>query len=65
MTATNVALTLNSAPGLNYTLEYKDALTDAEWTPIFPSVIGTGIPIVLQDTNGAVLPSRFYRVNCN
>ncbi len=65
VTATNVALTLNSAIGLNYTLEYKNSLTDAEWTPILPPVIGTGNPIVLQDTNGAVLPSRFYRVNCN
>ncbi|MDB6112297.1 MAG: Sedolisin [Pedosphaera sp.] len=65
VTATNVAISLLSVPGLNYTLEYKNSLTDAVWTPLFPAQAGTGLMLMLQDTNGAAVPYRFYRVNCN
>ena len=65
VTATNVAVTLNSAVGLTYTLEYKNTLQDSTWTPVLPSVPGTGNIIYLQDTNGSLLPSRFYRVQAN
>ena len=65
VTATNVLISLLSVPGLNYTLEYKNSLTDASWSPLFPAIPGNGLVITLQDTNGALIPSRFYRVNCN
>jgi uncharacterized repeat protein (TIGR01451 family) len=65
VTITNVAISLISVSGLNYTLEYKNLLSDTAWTAILPPVPGTGGVIVLQDTNGAGGPSRFYRVNCN
>jgi uncharacterized repeat protein (TIGR01451 family) len=65
VSATNVAVTLDSVPGLTYTLEYKNNLQDAVWTPITPSVPGTGGTISLQDTSGSLLPSRFYRVRSN
>jgi hypothetical protein len=52
-----------SVTGATYTLEYKNSLADTNWTPLLPSVTGTGGAISLQDTNGATFPSRFYRVN--
>ena len=58
----NVAITVNSLVGLSYTLQYKNSLQDSNWTDIFPSVPGTGAILPLQDTNGSLLPSRFYRV---
>jgi uncharacterized repeat protein (TIGR01451 family) len=62
VSATNVAVSLNSVAGLTYTLQYKNSLQDSAWTDIPPSVPGTGGVLLLQDTNGSVLPSRFYRV---
>jgi hypothetical protein len=51
--------------GVNYTLQYKNFLTDPSWTAIAPPVAGTGLTITLQDTNTPTLPSRFYRVSCS
>jgi len=60
---TGVGVSLGSVAGLSYRLEYKDSLSDPTWTPLPPTVLGTGGPLVLQDTN-AIAPSRFYRVLC-
>jgi hypothetical protein len=65
VSATNVSLSLSSVTGLNYTLQFKNTLTDAVWTPIPPVVTGNGGPISLNDTNNPLPPSRFYRVICN
>jgi hypothetical protein len=65
LTATSVNLSVLSLSGVNYTLEYKNGLKDPSWTPIPPSVPGNGLTIILVDTNGTTLPSRFYRVNLN
>jgi uncharacterized repeat protein (TIGR01451 family) len=62
VSATNVAISVNSVAGLTYTLQYKNFLEDNNWTDILPSLPGTGSVLLLQDTNGSVLPSRFYRV---
>jgi hypothetical protein len=59
-----VSISVPSVGGLNYTLEYKNALTDASWTPLPPTVTGTAGTIVLQDTN-APTTSRFYRVRAD
>jgi hypothetical protein len=64
VTGTNVSLSLNSLAGLNYQLQYKNALQDPAWTPLTPAVTGTGGVITLSDTNGPPWASRFYRVNC-
>ncbi|HEY5912090.1 MAG TPA: immunoglobulin domain-containing protein, partial [Verrucomicrobiae bacterium] len=63
VTATNVAVSLASVQGLNYTLEYKNSLTDAAWTPISGSAAGNGSSITLLDTNVVSGPTRFYRVS--
>jgi hypothetical protein len=57
-------VSLSSVTGLVYTLEYKNALDDPAWTPLTPSLIGTGGPLMLQDTN-SVVGTRFYRVRCD
>ncbi len=61
-TGTNLSITLSSVAGLSYTLEYKNALTEAVWTPILPPTLGTGGILALQDTNSSALPTRFYRI---
>ncbi len=58
-----MAISLTSVPGLTYTLEYKSSLDDPTWTPLLPSIDGTGSSLTLQDTN-ALTTSRFYRVLC-
>jgi hypothetical protein len=62
-TVSNVSLSLPSVVGRTYRLEYKNSLTDSNWTPLLPPLAGTGGVITLQDTNPPVLPTRFYRVN--
>jgi hypothetical protein len=51
---------VNSASGLRYTVEYKDALSSANWTELGVQT-GTGAAIEFEDT-GASGTSRFYRV---
>ena len=60
--ATNVFV--QSWQGLLYTLEYKDGLGDAGWSPLPPAVPGTGGPITLSDSGSSPAGSRFYRVRC-
>lgn len=59
---TNASLSVNSVAGLNYTLEYKNSLLDANWSVMGSPHPGTGGVLVLQDTNSVWVPSRFYRV---
>jgi hypothetical protein len=64
VSGTSVAVSLQSETGLNYTLQYKDALADPAWIPVLPSVAGTGGTIILTDP--APSPSgRLYRVSCD
>ena len=49
-----------SESGRNYTLEYKDHLEDASWTPL-PTTPGTGALLTLVDPV-ATVNARFYRV---
>jgi hypothetical protein len=65
VTSTNVSFSVTSVTGLNYTLQYKNALTDPIWTTIPPTVLGTGGTIILKDPNPPIQPARFYRVNAN
>ncbi len=56
-------LSFTSMTGLTYTLEYKTALTDTNWTPLPPPVTGTGNVLELHDVAPAAA-SRFYRILC-
>jgi uncharacterized repeat protein (TIGR01451 family) len=60
-----LSISVNSVSGLNYTLEYKNFLTDPAWT-ILPSstVTGTGGVITLLDTS-PLQTQRFYLVIAN
>jgi len=64
VTTSNVSLSLYGVPGLNYTLEYKNALSDPAWLPLLPPTRGIGGTITLLDTNPPSGPSRFYRLSC-
>ena len=57
-----IAISLQTLSNRTYTLEYKNSLTDSNWTPILPAMPGPGLPLSLQDTNPVTLPTRFYRV---
>jgi uncharacterized delta-60 repeat protein len=56
-----VTISCSSVLGLSYTLEYKDALDAPGWTPILPTVHGTGDTIFLTDSN-APAGMRFYHI---
>jgi hypothetical protein len=61
VSGSTVSISVYSVGGLNYTLEYKNSLTDVGWTSLPPAVASTGGTIMLPDTN-ATTTSRFYRV---
>ena len=54
------SLTVPTQNGRVFGLEYKNSITDSNWTSL-PLVAGTGADVILTDTN-AVGPQRFYRV---
>jgi len=60
----NVSLSFPSLTGLNYTLQYKNLLSDSNWTTLTPSTPGTGATLTLHDTN-ALPATRFYRILCD
>ena len=51
-----------SVTGLTYTLQYKNSLSDTNWTDILPSTSGTGNSLLLIDAT-ATGTTRFYRVH--
>ena len=55
------SITFPTALGENYTVEYKNKLTDPFWTNL-PSVPGTGGNQTVTDVTVAGQPTRFYRV---
>jgi hypothetical protein len=64
VTRSNVVVNSTSSVGGHYTLQYKNALTDAQWLPLTAPIPGTGSAIPLLDTN-APGPRRFYRILAN
>jgi len=60
---TAVSVSVSTLSGLNYLLEYKNALQDPSWAPITSWQPGTGGVLLLQDTNG-VVGTKFYRIRC-
>lgn len=57
----NVNLSFPSFNGYTYQAQYKNNLTDANWTNLGSTTNGTGATIILTDTH--TLPNRFYRVS--
>jgi hypothetical protein len=53
-------VTVSTVPGANYTLEFKNSLSDSNWT-VAESLPGTGGAITLTDSS-TTNHSRFYRV---
>jgi hypothetical protein len=54
------ALSFRTLAGYNYQIEYKNDLTDANWTPLGSPISGNGSIQVVNDTPGQT--HRFYRV---
>ncbi len=56
----NFTVTTPTQTGFNYVLEFKNALTDANWTAVQTNS-GTGATITMTDS-GVTEPNRYYRV---
>ena len=56
-----INFTFNSLPGQSYQLEYKDNLSDPQWTLLGSPAAGTGGPLNLTD-NTPPPSQRFYRL---
>ncbi len=59
--AGGATLSCVSQTGFNYTLEYKNTLSDPAWTPILPALPGTGGVLTFSDP-AATSDTRFYRI---
>jgi hypothetical protein len=53
-------ISFTTVEGLNYTVEFKDSLSDGSWTSL-ETVAGTGAVMVVADPSASA-PTRFYRV---
>jgi hypothetical protein len=60
LTGMTFTLSVPTQVGFNYTLEYKNSFSDANWTPV-QTISGTGGTITLTDTT-ATGSSRLYHV---
>lgn len=60
LSGTTFRVSASSQVGFNYILEFKNSLSDANWTPVRTNS-GNGGQITLTNT-GTVAPSRVYRV---
>ncbi len=56
-----VNLNFATVAGRNYRVEFKDALTDATWTPLGSAVLANSDTLTIPDNLGAN-PQRFYRI---
>jgi T5SS/PEP-CTERM-associated repeat protein len=54
-------LSVQSITGATYTLQFKDALSQTNWTQVLPPSAGTGSELLLRDSS-AQSAARFYRV---
>jgi hypothetical protein len=61
-TTNGPVISCTSVVGLNYQLQFKNNLTDANWSNAPGTVAGTGNTISLTDTTPGTNIARFYRV---
>jgi hypothetical protein len=60
ISGTNILLSFPTQTGFNYSLSYKNNLTDPSWTPLGSSVTGNGMIQTMSD--GISVNHRFYRL---
>jgi hypothetical protein len=60
ISGTNILLSFPTQTGFNYSLSYKNNLTDPSWTPLGGSVAGNGM--IQTMTDGISQTNRFYRL---
>ena len=56
-----VVISWNSVSNLTYRVQYKNNLTDANWTDLPPDIIATGVLTSVTNVVG-IQPQRFFRV---
>jgi hypothetical protein len=61
VSGTELSITLSATAGKTYRAEYKNNLTDAEWTPIEPGTVAEGSTVAISIPLGSE-PHRFFRV---
>lgn len=58
---TNISIGVTGVAGVEYTLQYKNSLSDATWTDLPPTITGDGSPIMLCDPTPDA-KTRMYRI---
>jgi len=58
---TTFSFSFQTVKGLSYTIEFKDNLSDASWTPL-STMAGTGAALNFSDLVGTASSRRFYRI---
>lgn len=61
----NPSITFTGLMGASYTLQFKNNLSDSNWTDAAPPLNGIGGVLTLTDTNPVAYPTRFYRVHAD
>lgn len=61
-TSNGVTISWTSVVGLNYQLQYKNALSDPAWNTLPNSATGTGNTISMTDSTVGANQARYYRV---
>jgi len=61
VSATELSITLNATAGKTYRAEYKNDLSDPDWTPILPGTVAQGSSVSISITIGPE-PRRFFRI---
>ena len=56
----NVSFSFNTVPNAYYVVQYNTTVTNANSWLTLTTVLGTGGPVLVQDSTGG--SSRFYRV---
>ena len=61
MAGGTISVKFPAISGKTYVVEYKNSLTDAEWTPL-ASIAGSDGLMTVTDATSSEAPARFYRV---
>jgi acid phosphatase type 7 len=65
MNATRPTVNFRSLPGVRYTVEQRDNLTNGSWTAFASNIAGTGGELAVADTGASGVHRRAYRVRAH
>jgi probable HAF family extracellular repeat protein len=58
----DVTVSFNAQSGAHYSLQETDNLEAGAWNDVITNIIGSGSPITVTNSGGALSSSRFYRI---